>query len=171
MDFKHAVDSCAPFPIEGFPIKGPLSCHWLLKHMLTHGGSPTSFHQRYMSETRLDYSAGGMSEHNTLCQAFEWFRSWDQIDVSKSAGCELLARKLQTIHEKWKHKLPSLNLSGAAGNEDDSMMLLGTHVNRAGVYPELSIWLGSELSKQALADKERRKAKEERALAAKDKRG
>jgi hypothetical protein len=50
-------------------------------------------------------------------------------------------------------------------------LLLGTSETRGniGVCPELAVWLGSELSKQALADKERRKAREERALAVKQK--
>ena len=34
-----------------------------------------------------------------------------------------------------------------------------------GVCPELQKWLGEELGREALANKERRKAREERALA------
>ena len=96
--------------------------------------------------------------------------TYDQVDVSKSAACELLARKCQIIHEKWRHKLQSLNPNNnAAGIDDDSYLLLGTSETRGnlGVCPELSAWMGSGLSKQALADKERRKAREERALTVK----
>jgi len=167
LDFKESCDKSAPFKPEDFPLLGPLSCLWLMKYMLGNGGSPSSFHQRFMSDTRLDYSAGGMAEHMTLCKALEMFSVYDQLDLTKSAGCELIARRIQIIHEKWRHKLPNLNPSGSsAGGDDDSYLLLGTSETRGniGVCPELSIWLGSELSKQALADKERRKAREERAL-------
>ena len=56
------------------------------------------------------------------------------------------------------------NASGA-GAEDDSYLLLGTSETRAnvGVAPQLQAWLGDELSKEASASKERRKAREERA--------
>ena len=52
--------------------------------------------------------------------------------------------------------------------EDDTHLLLGTSDTRGnvGVCPELQSWLGEQLSKEALATKERRKAREERALAA-----
>ena len=52
--------------------------------------------------------------------------------------------------------------------EDDSYLLLGTSETRGnvGVSPELQRWLGDELSKEVLASKERRKAREERALPA-----
>ena len=165
LDFKCAIDKCVPHRAEDYPMSGPPSCLWLLKHMYSNGGTPTSFHQRFLSDTRLDYSAGGMTEHMTICKAFEIFTSYDQLDVSRLAGCELMARKLQIIHEKWRHKMPNLS-PGSTGVEEDSYLLLGTTETRGnlGVCPELSVWLGSELSKQALADKERRKAREERAL-------
>ena len=172
IDFKDACDNSAPAKTADFPIQGPLSCHWLMRHMLCNGGSPTNFHARFMTDTRLDYSAGGMSEHMLLCKALELFAMYDQFDVTKSAGCELIARKCQIIHERWKHKMPNLSPGNqAAGIEDDSYLLLGTSETRGnlGVCPELAVWLGTELSKQALADKERRKAREERALAVKQK--
>ena len=165
LDFKGAIDKCVPHRSDDYPMSGPPSCLWLMKHMYTNGGTPTSFHQRFLSDTRLDYTAGGMTEHMTICKAFEIFTSYDQLDVSRLAGCELMARKLQIIHERWLHKMPNLS-PGSTGVEEDSYLLLGTTETRGnlGVCPELSSWLGSELSKQALADKERRKAREERAL-------
>ena len=55
--------------------------------------------------------------------------------------------------------------------EDDSYLLLGTHESRGnvGMSPELLAFLGTELNKQAMVDKERRKAREERALQLTDK--
>jgi hypothetical protein len=75
------------------------------------------------------------------------------------------------IHEKWKHKMPSLSGGSGSGGgmEEDTYLLLGTHETRGnvGVCPALIAWMGEELSREALASKERRKAREERALAAK----
>eukprot|EP00973_Karenia_brevis_P086432 11985634-Karenia_brevis.AAC.1 len=57
------------------------------------------------------------------------------IDVGKSAAAELGARKLQMIHDRWKHKLPQLapaSGTGSAGGgmDDDSFLILGTHETR-----------------------------------------
>ena len=74
------------------------------------------------------------------------------------------------IHEKWKHKMPNVSGQGSGG-DDDSYLLLGTHETRGnvGIFPSLTKWLGEELSREAMANKERRKAREERAIAAKAK--
>ena len=112
--------------LDDTPIAGPATAKWLMKFMSVHGGSPSSYHTRWISEARLDYSAGGTAEHHTLCKAMDTFVCVDQIDPSKLAGCELLSRKLQIIHETWKNKLPSVASGPRDGADDDSHILLGT---------------------------------------------
>ena len=80
------------------------------------------------------------------------------------------------IHERSKHKMPQFVAGGGGADknnnkglmDDDTHLLLGTSETRGnvGVSPELQKWLGEELSQEALAAKERRKAREERSLAA-----
>eukprot|EP00973_Karenia_brevis_P075468 10482130-Karenia_brevis.AAC.1 len=130
-----------------------------------------ALHSKFMAETRLDYSAHGTAEHMTWCKFFEILITYDMLDAGKLASAELGARKIQMIHDRWKHKLPQLGASGGASAgsgaiDDDSFLLLGTYETRGnvGVSPELQQWLGESLSKEALAAKERRKAREERAL-------
>ena len=53
LDFKEACDNSAPSKGNDFPIQGPLSCLWLMRHMYTNGGSPTNFHQRLMTDTEM----------------------------------------------------------------------------------------------------------------------
>ena len=169
-DFRQATDNMTGdlAKVEDSPVSGPATVKWLMKFMAKNGGSPTSYHTRWMSESRLDYSAGGTAEHQSLCNAFETLICVDQVDPSKLAACELMARKIQIIHEKWKAKLPSLASGPKDGGDDDSHLLLGTYETRGNlaVCPALTRWLGEELSREALANKERRKAREERALAA-----
>lgn len=105
---------------------------------------------------------------------FEIALVYDQLDLCANASFELGARRIQAIHDKWKHKLPSqsgLGATGATGLDDDMHLLLGTSETRGnlGVAPELQRWLADESSKEANAAKERRKAREERALASKGK--
>ena len=151
---------------------------WLLRYMWNNGGSPVAFHHRWLSEVRLDYTAAGTQEHLLLCRVFEIFINYDGIVLSKLAGIELMCRKIQMIHERWKHKLPQMASSSNDKDkrtimDDDTHLLLGTSETRGnvGVAPELQQWLGEQLSKEALASKERRKAREERSLGqgAKDK--
>ena len=51
--------------------------------------------------------------------------------------------------------------------EPEPVRLTAETRGNLGVCPDLTKWMGDELSKEALATKERRKAREERALAAK----
>eukprot|EP00973_Karenia_brevis_P068655 9546131-Karenia_brevis.AAC.1 len=67
-----------------------------------------AFHNKFLAETRLDYSASGIAEHMTWCKFFEIAITYDMLDVGKSAAAELGARKLQMIHDRWKHKMPQL---------------------------------------------------------------
>jgi len=91
----------------------------------------------------------------------------DQVDVSKLVSMEILSRKVQMIHDKWRHKMPQI-MSSSSRDDDDSHLLLGLHETRGnlGMAPSLSKWLGEELSREAAVSKERRKAREERAAAA-----
>ena len=102
------------------------------------------------------------------CKFFQLALSYDQIDVTTLACAELGARRVQMISDRWKNKLPGFS-GGAQGEEDDSHLLLGTSETRGNicVAPSLQKWLGEELSKEAQASKERRKAREERALSSK----
>ena len=172
MDFKRALDKLVGGVKEEVepPISGPSTFVWLMRHMYNNGVCPTAFHSRWLSEIRLDYSAAGVSEHQCWCRFFEIMLCHDMIDGSRLTSAELGARKIQMIHDRWKHKMPAFapQASGTPGAEDDAHLLLGTHETRGnlGVAPALVKWMGEELGREALAQKERRKAREERGLAA-----
>jgi hypothetical protein len=174
-DFREAIGQMKELEFRDWPIKGPKTLMWLLRYMAENGGGPNAFHLRWLTEVRLDYNAAGTSEHAHLCRVLEVLISYDQVDVCRLASLELLGRKIQMVHEKWRHKLPSLSVISTdaakkgTSMDDDSHLLLGTSETRGnvGVAPALQDWLGTELAKEALASKERRKAREERALASK----
>ena len=65
--------------------------------------------------------------------------------------------------------MPSLAVNGSKDGEvDETHLLLGVYETRGniGVAPALSRWLADELGREAAVAKERRRAREERALAA-----
>ena len=174
LEFYNGIQLCRTNRGNDWPILGPMTVLWLLLYMHRNGGAPTAFHQRWLAEVRLDYGAAGVAEHLGLCKMFEIALVYDQLDLCANASFELGARRIQAIHDKWKHKLPSqsgLGATGATGLDDDMHLLLGTSETRGnlGVAPELQRWLADESSKEANAAKERRKAREERALASKGK--
>ena len=169
LDYRQGCDLFHTGRFVDWPVDGPLTVRWVLRHMLAHGGTPLAFFQRFLAETRLDYSASGIAELYGWCKFFEVLVTYDQVDPCRLAACELGARRVQMVCDKWKAKLPAN--SGSGDLFEDSHLLLGTSDTRGAVCmsPALQSWLGEQLSKEALASKERRKAREERALAAKPK--
>jgi len=167
LDYRTAVESLLDVKLLSTAVRGPSTVPWLLKFWLNNGGIPTAAHSRFMTDCRLDYSASDTSTHQLIAKFFEVLITIDQVDPSTLSAAELLSRKVQMIHERWRHKLPNLGQTSGGQNsaEDDSYLLLGTSETRAniGVCPELNVWLGEELSKEAATNKERRKAREERA--------
>lgn len=174
-DFKGTIDGMTKHSFDDWPITGPVTIIWLLKYMWANGGSTTAFHHRWLDSVRLDYSAHGTTEHQLLCKVLEVMITYDGLALGMIAAVELVALKIQMLHEKWRHKMPLL-ANGVGGGKDakgsladyDSFLILGTSETRGnvGVCPDLTKWLGKELAKEALAAKERREAREERALAA-----
>lgn len=170
-DLKAVLDQCVDYNPDDWPVLRPKTCVWLLTHFYRNGGGPMGFHHRWMSECRLEYTAAGTQEHLAWCRFFEILTTYDMIDPGKLASCELGARKLQMIMTSgWRHKLPRVgNPDKDSTIDDDAHLLMGTSENRGNIAmaPSLQKWLGEELGKEALASKERRKAREERALAVK----
>ena len=164
------IDRCKEFKPLDWPISGPLTVLWLLKFVLSYCGSFVVFHARWLQDVRLEPNSAGVSEHAALCKMLEFFINYDQFDPVRSAGIELMCRRLQIIHERWKHKLPSASSFAGTNDQDDSYLMFGTQETRGSlaVCPALTKWLGDEACKEAAAGKERRKAREERIAAAKE---
>ena len=85
------------------------------------------------------------------------------MQVGALAGCEFLARQVQLVEEKWKDRI----LGKTDGEMASEAHLFGGMMTRNTICmcPELSVWIAAELSKESAVLKERRKAREERALA------
>ena len=101
--------------------------------------------------------------HDAARRSLELFCCHDQLQVGALAGCEFLARQVQLVEEKWKDRI----LGKTDGDLASEAHLFGGMTARCTicVSPELSSWVALELSKESAVLKERRKAREERALA------
>ena len=114
--------------------------------------------------SKLQPSDGGVLEHESICKALELAIEYDQLNIGELAAVELLCRRLQMIQYRWKERVLGAVSSGTV--DDESHFFLGVDPTRGNlcICPALNAWLGDELHKEAQANKEQRKAREERAL-------
>jgi len=103
-------------------------------------------------------------EHEAWCKVLHTLVTYDQVDTTNLAGVELIARAIQKIEEKHKHKLSAVDDAG-----ETALFMGATNGSRQGlvISPKLTEWIGTEMQKEAMIAKERRKAREERALSRK----
>ena len=102
---------------------------------------------------------GPAMEHDSWCHGSY------QLDTTNLASAELVVRAIQRWEEKHKHKI------AANENAGEGSLFMGTSGgSRSGLVidPKLTEWIGSEMQKEAMVAKERRKAREERALSRKN---
>ena len=104
-------------------------------------------------------------EHESWCRVLDAMVSYDQLDATNLASGELVVRAIQRIEERHKHKLTTNDDSG-----ESALFMGAAGGSRSGlvISPKLTEWIGGELQKDALVAKERRKAREERALSRKN---
>ena len=77
--------------------------------------------------------------------------------MTNLAGAELVVRAIQHIEEKHKWKLSAVEDAG-----EGALFMGSSSGHRVGsiISPKLTEWVGSEMQKEALVAKERRKARE-----------
>ena len=163
-EFRVAVQESKPTEFSDWPISGPRTVKYVLSQMLDHGGSAMGHHQAWRVACKLQPTDGPAMEHEAWSKVLQTLMTYDQVDVTNLAGVEMIVRALQRIEEKHKFKLSAVDDAG------ESALFMGSSSgSRVGsiICPKLTEWIGSEMQKEALVAKERRKAREERALARK----
>jgi hypothetical protein len=167
-DFRDGAKRCKTTDFEDWPVSGPRTSKWVLNFM-AEVGNPILHHQTWRTNCRLQLGEGAVVEHEMICKVLQTFICYDQIDVANLAGCELLVRNLQRIEEKYKEK--AIGIADDTTGGESILFMGGTSNARAGlcISPALQQWIGTELSKEAMISKERRKAREERTLGRKPK--
>ena len=163
-EFRQASLECRETEFTDWPIAGPRTAKWVIQFVAENGGTPLAHHQAWRSACRMQPSDGPVIEHESYSRILQIMMNYDQVDVSNLASAELIVRHLQRIEEKHKDKLVAISDDNLGG---ETALFMGlAQGSRAGlcVAPALQTWLGKQLQEEALLTKERRKAREERAL-------
>ena len=119
-----------------------------------------------MSEGKLQCSDAGCSEHQAGMKALQLAVCFDQLDCPQIGTLELIARRCQMVELKYKSRF----MGSGGGNTADPYTDAHLYMVLA-VSPELEAYVGGKLHEEAMANKERRKAAEERAALKKEKGG
>ena len=163
-EFRQAVLQSKPMEFADWPVGGPRTTKHVLLQMLDHGSSAIGHHQSWRVACRFQPTDGPAMEHEAWCKVLHTLVTYDQVDTTNLAGVELIARAIQKIEEKHKHKLSAVDDAG-----ETALFMGATNGSRQGlvISPKLTEWIGTEMQKEAMIAKERRKAREERALSRK----
>ncbi|CAK0859145.1 unnamed protein product, partial [Prorocentrum cordatum] len=104
----------------------------------------------------------GVGNHEMMCRLLEIGLCYDQLHGSNLASMELVARSIQTENERYRHRFESSEDADLNHN-----LMIGMTRGRGHVCacPALRDHVSAQLQKEASIAKERRKAREERALA------
>eukprot|EP00974_Lingulodinium_polyedra_P097645 9465705-Lingulodinium_polyedra.AAC.1 len=132
--------------------------------MAEQAGSCRGWHQRWRAEMRLQAHDQGVSMHEVCCDILDALCSYDQLNAANLAAAEHAARQLQLVEEKWKDRTSS---SADSQEQQQDMYLYAGRATRGNlcICPLLQEWVAAELAKEYSVAKEKRKAREERALA------
>ena len=159
---ESGAESCAM--VSSWLARASRTAKWVGQYFVSNGGSSMSIQNTWKVNCKLQPSDAGVLEHESICKALELAVEYDQLNIGELATIELLSRRLQMIQFRWKERILGSASSGTV--DDESHFFLGVDPTRGNlcICPALNTWLGEELHKEAQANKEQRKAREERAL-------
>ena len=137
-----------------WPLAGPRTTLWMMRHMLRNGGSPAAFFGRATRDLRLQESDRSSHELELILNFFELAGGVDQLHLSNLVSVELLSRRLQLI----------LDANSGSGPPvwEGSEHFLGLGKRAKGIAPSLSAHVASRLKDEAEVEKQRVKAREVR---------
>ena len=167
--FSDAVARCTTTTFADFPVRGPRTAAWCFKHILSNGLTPTGRHSKFKADGNMTEAMEGVEMHRILMLIVELFLTYDQLNLSELAGGEELMRVLQLLEEGKKDRF--IRVGGKDGSSggifsEESHLYLGIgERHNLMICPALTDRLAKKMTAQALIDKARRKAREERRLA------
>ena len=99
LDFGKGVDKISQEVIDDWPLEGDRSIAWLVGYIHKHGGTPEGRHTKWAVEQHIGVDSLGYVLHDLVGYCLELAVSYDQLDVSNLASCEVLGRIYQLLEE------------------------------------------------------------------------
>ena len=160
-------------------IPGPRTSAWCVRFLNRRNGGPMDHHRWWMNNHNLRSDSWGATEHETLCKVIDKLGRFDGLDLANLAGAEVTFRCLQLIEYFYSDRGPGGAKTNKGGGKDskkeddtykfESSIFSGSHREFGDVMvaPELMTYGSKEVESEAAVMKQIRKAREERAAAAK----
>jgi len=166
--FRDAVTLADEVKWPDWPVPGKImTVLWCLRFMLNRAGTPTLWHQTFVSLGKLNTNDHQVVFHDALCRILETAMCYDQLNCPALASLELICRQIQCIEERYKDKFQGGDVASSGSLEHHLMAGIQSR-SQLCICPALNDWLADEIRKQTAVDKERRKAREERTLSRPD---
>ncbi len=102
-------------------------------------------------------------QHESYSRIIQNLVCYDQLDATNLSASELIVRQLQLLEEIQLHSSAAHDSIAA----EEQSLFMGASVGSGCtiISPLLKTWIATEMAREASVLKERRKAREERALA------
>ena len=145
-------------------MQGPSTASWFLKTVAEKGTDMITRHHRWVHESGVRPGTMAIHEHEALSTVLQYAVVHDRLNATNLACLELALRRLQ-LHETAVAENPD------QPSYEGSRHFLGSTERRGGalIAPSLSAHVATELGREAAIQKEKRKARDGRAAAAKAK--
>ena len=119
-----------------------------------------AWHQKWLTLSRLNNNDATVVAHEAWCKALEIMITYDQLSAGALASAEFIGRQIQILEDKHRDKG-----TNADTQIETSLFAGARHRSGLCISPALAEWVAQEMRGEAAVMKERRKAREERALA------
>ena len=146
-------------PMSDFPLRSSRSLMWLLTYVRDHGTTFDGRQTRWATEQKIDADSAAYVYHDLIGFAIETGAVYDQLDLPNLASFELLGRVYQMIEET-RGSMTTEGLEHYIGRDTTGGVRRGV-----ALAPSLAEDTVSKQSKETELLKQRRKAREEKALA------
>ena len=163
-EFRSAVEAVDEVTFPDWPLPGPRTVGWCMQFMLDAAGTPRGWHNRWKADCRLQPHDAGVAAHEQVCTLLEQGCCFDQLQVVNLVTFEALLRDLQLIEERWKERVSPSDGGGGDFEASLSAYLRGPSRVHLCISPALQTFLAEQVRADTAVSKERRKAREERAL-------
>ena len=157
-DWRSAACQSDESYYEDWPLEGPRTMMWLMRHIERTGGSPMQWYHKFLAESRMSSTDRSAYELQVLARCLELAASYDQLNLPTLACFEVLARRWQLLLDA------NSRCPGNVRFEDEELWSGASH-KTMGIAPQLVAHVAKRTKERAEVETQRQKAKELRALA------